>query len=117
LPTTNPYVLRIQAAYFLLDWLGREIGSRFRRGPFTFLSWPSDDIFHERVAQLLQELLTCGERWEQFRSELAACFRQPVNADGRWRIRAPLLVRLPRSDRLRSKAYVDLTVSLNSSEK
>jgi hypothetical protein len=83
LPTGNPYVLRIQATYFLLDWLGRQIGSRYRRGPFSYLSHPTDSAFHQRVAQLLRELLMCGQRWEQFRSELTSCFRQTISAEGR----------------------------------
>ena len=34
LPLRNPYVLRIQATYFLIDWLGKRIG---RGSPFDFL--------------------------------------------------------------------------------
>jgi hypothetical protein len=83
LPTGNPYVLRIQAAYFLLDWLGRQVGSLGRHGPFHYLTRPTNRAFQDRVAALLRELLLCGPRWEQFRAELVACLRQPLDADGR----------------------------------
>jgi hypothetical protein len=83
LPTANPYVLRIQAAYFLIDWLGRQAGSCGRFGPFTYLAHPLDPAFQNRVADILHELLDCGPRWEQFRRELLDCLRQPLDADGR----------------------------------
>lgn len=102
LPTGNPYVLRIQATYFLLDWLGRQVGPRYRRGPFSYLVRPSDDAFHRRLERVLQDLLACGSRWEEFRAELVACLRQPLDPDwGRlseaeidaviWRSPRPLL--------------------------
>ncbi|VTS08020.1 protein DpdJ [Tuwongella immobilis] len=103
LPTGNPYVLRIQAAYFLLDWLGRRVRSLYRRGPFTYLVRPTNDAgFQCRLGQVLNELLDCGELWGQFRSELITCLRQPMDADGNrlseaeidaviWRAPRPLL--------------------------
>ena len=42
LPIANPYVLRIQAVYFMLDWLGRKLGSVGRYGPFAYFQ-PADE--------------------------------------------------------------------------
>lgn len=67
LPIRNPYVLRIQAAYFLLDWLGRRIA---RGGPFYYLSGPWDSAARQEAITLLRDLLGGGQLYQEFRGEL-----------------------------------------------
>jgi hypothetical protein len=81
LPITNPYILRVQAAYFLVDWLGRRIG---RRSPFAYLK-PSDYSHSEvRTAiRILEDFLDQGPEWKEFRRDFAALFSQPFGKGGR----------------------------------
>ncbi|WNG57111.1 DEAD/DEAH box helicase [Archangium gephyra] len=76
LPVTNPYVLRIQATAFLVDWIGRVIhqGSSYlylgRRGQWL-------RAVQTKAIQLLQDLLEMGPQWRRFRRELARAFHFP----------------------------------------
>jgi hypothetical protein len=83
LPSANPYVLRIQACYFLLDWLGRRLGSVGRDGPFAYLRRATTPAFHQRAARVLGELLSRGPAWHDFRRQLGRCLRAPLDALGR----------------------------------
>jgi hypothetical protein len=67
-PVRNPYILRIQSTYFLIDWLGRRIG---RGSPFEFLRQPSADRSAQRAAiDLLEDFLSQGSAWREFRQDL-----------------------------------------------
>lgn len=70
LPIANPYVLRVQAALFLVDWLGKRLGGT--ESPFKYLA--GSNPYHRRTQEsaivVLRELLQLGPVWEQFRREL-----------------------------------------------
>ena len=76
LPIHNPHVLRIQATFLLVDWLGRQV----RGGsPYRYLARPQSQGGTERVKaqQILFELLSLGPQWNAFRSEVSRVFRLP----------------------------------------
>lgn len=77
LPILNPYVLRIQAAYFLIDWLGHKI----RRGsPFNYLAGkPSMDARGPAI-QILNDFINLGSQWKQFRIDFAKLFGRPYGS-------------------------------------
>lgn len=77
LPIGNPYVQRVQVAYFLLDWLGRKVHSR--ENIYQYLSKPSTYL-HTVAAQnkalsILRGLVEKGSTWAEFYGELTALFR------------------------------------------
>jgi hypothetical protein len=77
LPLSNPYVLRIQATSFMIDWIGRKIG---KGNPYTFLRRPTNDRSTvERVQRLLSNMLTLeGPDWNSFRKDLTELFRRVI---------------------------------------
>ena len=70
LPITNPYVLRVQLAYFLIDWLGQTTGCP--RSPYWYLASTSNSYVaktHKDVAHRLNSLLNLsGQEWASFGS-------------------------------------------------
>jgi Helicase conserved C-terminal domain len=67
LPVLNPYVLKIQSALFLIDWIGRKVG---RPSPFRYLGRESGDPAACVAAkQLLEGILGRGVEWERFRQD------------------------------------------------
>jgi hypothetical protein len=80
IPLRNAHVLRIQAAYFLIDWIGRRLDIE---GPYEYLraSKPSRESglrrTRDRAASLLNDLLDEGGAWRDFQREFRACFRSP----------------------------------------
>jgi hypothetical protein len=81
LPIANPYVLRIQATYFLVDWLGRQVG---HGSPFNFLAYglpASANV--KRAINILNEFLRQGSAWQQFRNDFKQAFGRPYGASGR----------------------------------
>lgn len=72
LPVANPYVLRVQASLFLVDWLGSRIG--LPSSPFNYLAGPAGDPVaaqaQRSAIQLLREMLSLGPQWNQFRRDL-----------------------------------------------
>jgi hypothetical protein len=73
LPVHNPHVLRIQATYLLVDWLGHRIGSG---RPFVYLAGDGEARAQQRQAiGILRELLTRGPVWEEFRAAFQSVFR------------------------------------------
>lgn len=75
----NPYVLRIQATYFLLDWLGRRIGG----GPFDFLRRPDNYTDRQkRTIVVLEDFLKQGAEWKAFRKDYELAFGRTFEGRG-----------------------------------
>jgi hypothetical protein len=77
LPTLNPYVLRVQLAHYLIDWIGRRLGGnttafRYLQGPSNF--GPEQNL-QAKARELLRGLLDQGSTWNQFQRELQQFFR------------------------------------------
>jgi hypothetical protein len=81
LPIINPYILRVQAVYFLVDWLGKRIGGR---SPFAYLR-PSNYSHSEvRTAiRILEDFIEQGVEWKEFRRDFGTLFSQPFGRGGR----------------------------------
>lgn len=78
LPIANPYVLRVQMALFLIDWIGRKVGGgqnafRYLQGPSTY---PETQRLQNRARELLRGLLEQGTTWKEFRDEFWSFFRR-----------------------------------------
>jgi superfamily II DNA or RNA helicase len=76
LPYQNQYVLRIQASYFLIDWIGRRVG---KDAPFSFLRRPSGGYaatkaMQTRTVQILEDFLRQGVEWKAFRQDAIKLF-------------------------------------------
>jgi hypothetical protein len=69
-PLLNPYVQHVQAASFLLDWLGRRIGAP---NPVSYLRRPEKFSANaqRRAAAQLRRLLELGDDYASFRTELS----------------------------------------------
>ena len=82
LPIINPYVLRVQAAYFLVDWLGKKIG---KRSPFTFLKPPYSRPYSEvqEAIRILEDFIDQGPEWNVFRRDISSFFSRPFGKGGR----------------------------------
>lgn len=81
LPILNPYVLRVQAAFFLIDWLGRRINDG---APFKYLAQSGSGVAREKAMDLLNGLVTLGQSWHEFRAEFMRFFQPAL--DGRTRV-------------------------------
>jgi hypothetical protein len=71
LPISNPYILRVQLAAFLIDWLGQ----RIRSGPaFSFLSRPDSykKKAQEKAIAILNDFLEQGTEWSLFQKDATA---------------------------------------------
>jgi len=79
LPVRNPYVLRQQAVYFLLEWLGLQIQGG---GPFAYLR-PGrlSPQLRQSVLRVLNDVLTQGPCWQRLRQELDRFFSSGSGAD------------------------------------
>lgn len=68
-PVLNPYVQHVQAASFLLDWLGRKVG---HPDPVSYLRRPGAFAAssRSRAASWLRRLLELGDDYSSFRREL-----------------------------------------------
>lgn len=68
LPIANPYVLRVQMALFLVDWLGHKINRE--DSPFSYLSKPSTwgptRQAQEEAKSYLEDFLHQGTKWKRF---------------------------------------------------
>jgi hypothetical protein len=81
LPIVNPYVLRIQATYFLVDWLGRQIN---HGRPFTYLTYGSSKSPPvKRAISILEDFIQQGPAWHKFRNDFKQAFMRPFGAGGR----------------------------------
>ena len=77
LPTLNPYVLRVQLAQYLVDWIGRRLGGassafRFLQGPTNYAL---ELAIQNRARELLRGLLDQGQTWREFERDLFQFFR------------------------------------------
>lgn len=77
LPTLNPYVLRVQLAQYLVDWIGRRLGGassafRYLQGPTNY---PPERAVQDRARELLRGLLDQGQTWKEFERDLFGFFR------------------------------------------
>lgn len=81
LPVTNPYVLRIQATAFLVDWIGRTIK---QDSPYLYLRKKGQRhrSVQQRVIALLRDFLELGPQWQRFRRDLSWTFRYPRGRGG-----------------------------------
>ena len=57
LPVINPHVLRVQATYFLIDWIGRRINGE---SPFSYLKGPPCRREARETIRILQDFLQQG---------------------------------------------------------
>jgi hypothetical protein len=62
IPALNPYVVRIQATQFLIDWIGNRVG---QGEPYRYLT-KSDPTLGQQAKKLLNELLTDDTRRGEF---------------------------------------------------
>lgn len=101
LPITNPYVLKIQAAYFLIDWLGQHIKNG---SPYRFLSGQEPRSSQNLAKGVLRDFIQLGPLWRKFRKDFVRVFRKPFGVNGRslseaeidailWQEPRPLLTR------------------------
>jgi hypothetical protein len=76
LPILNPYVLRVQLAHYLIDWIGRRLGGsasafRYLQGPSNF---SPDYTVQNSARDLLRGLLDQGHAWQQFERDVQQFF-------------------------------------------
>lgn len=68
LPIANPYVLRVQMALFLVDWLGQMIDKA--DSPFSYLSkrstWKISQQAQSEAKRYLKDFLQQGAQWKRF---------------------------------------------------
>ena len=86
LPYQNQYVLRIQAVFFLIDWLGRRVG---RDAPFNYLRRPASGYSHTESAQnrtreVLEDFLNQGVEWQAFREDAMKLFGGALCGPRKW---------------------------------
>jgi hypothetical protein len=87
LPLINPSVLRIQATFFLLEWLARRInlgGSYYNyfSTPYSQeMSWWQKDRIKKAIP-ILQDFLQQGTHWKAFRQDFTRVFSRPYKNDG-----------------------------------
>ena len=80
LPVINPHVLRVQATYFLIDWIGRRINGE---GPFSYLKGPPCRREARETIRILQDFLQQGSEWFRFRRDFESMFSLPFGRGGR----------------------------------
>lgn len=68
LPVFNPYLLRIQATWFLVDWIAFKVG---RGSPSLYLT--RDSYRRPEVERLVGELLTSADLRQEFDQALTSC--------------------------------------------
>jgi hypothetical protein len=84
LPIANSHVLRMQAVYFLIDW----VSARLQTGNAYDYLRPSRSQSAGRTSvqtkalQLLRELLEFGDLWRAFRHDFRSVFRMPYGKHG-----------------------------------
>jgi len=82
LPIENPFVLRLQATYFLLDWLGLKVG---HGGPFQYLRPRAVGVqqsSRDAALEILHGLVQHGSAWNQFWNDFSRLFGEARTAAG-----------------------------------
>jgi hypothetical protein len=85
LPTLNPYVLRVQLAHYLIDWIARKVGGS--SSAFRYLDNPTsyvpDQLAQKEAEKQLSKLLEKGTEWENFSKELERffCYHSGLSED------------------------------------
>jgi hypothetical protein len=81
-PARNAHVLRMQLAYFLLDWMGRRVG---QGSPFSYLRPSTSESSARRYAtarhrarDVVRDLIAQGSAWTSLLTHIRACFAAPV---------------------------------------
>jgi hypothetical protein len=78
LPVENPFVLRLQATYFLLDWIGQKVG---HGAPFSYLrpakSGSRSQAEREPPLEVLRGLLRQMPTWHAFWADFRRLFGTP----------------------------------------
>ena len=74
LPITNPFVLKTQAAYFLIDWLGHRINDG---GPFSYLANQGKIFQQSKAIEILKDFLLQGPQWKAFKHSFLKVFAKP----------------------------------------
>jgi hypothetical protein len=81
-PVRNAHVLRMQLAYFLLDWMGRRVG---QGNPFTYLRPSTSEssarrnaTARRRAMELVRDLIAQGSAWTSLLNHIRGCFAAPV---------------------------------------
>jgi hypothetical protein len=69
MPVTNPYVMRVQSAGFLIDWLGRKLEVR---NPYKAFSQPlrGDTQLYKKSVSILEDILELGPQFSYFKQDL-----------------------------------------------
>jgi hypothetical protein len=94
LPISNQYVLRQQAVYFLIDWLGLQVR---KGGPFAYLRPTTGNADAQRAClELLRGLLEQGPVWGRFQRDLERLFSSTGEVAGSNVSIEPLLWSEPR---------------------
>jgi hypothetical protein len=85
-PVRNAHVLRMQLAYFLLDWMGRRVG---QGNPFSYLRPSTSESSARRYAtarrravDLVRDLIAQGSAWTSLLNHIRGCFAAPVREGG-----------------------------------
>ena len=75
LPIVNPYVLKIQLTFFLIDWLGQEVNFG---SSFDYLSGPKDSFksSQEKTLRILDDFIVMGPLWEKFKLNVISLFQK-----------------------------------------
>jgi hypothetical protein len=85
LPLINPSVLRIQATFFLLEWLTRRL--KLGGSYFNYFSTPYGDEISDwqkyrigRAIPILKDFLQQGNHWKAFRQDFERLFTRPYKS-------------------------------------
>ena len=76
LPTMNPFVLRVQIAQYLIDWIGNRLGGNAYQLLQGYSGWAPGREFQVRARQLLENLLDQGQVWKEFEKHVLSFFQR-----------------------------------------
>lgn len=81
LPMANPFVRRVQATYFLLDWLGQNVrqGSVYKSLKASGKAFPGFAATRHGAQKALADFIGQGSAWERFQKQLRILFRARSN--------------------------------------
>lgn len=84
LPIANSHVLRMQAVYFLIDWVGARLntGNAYEYLRPSRAQSAGRTPVQTKALHLLRELLEFGDLWRAFRYDFRSVFRMPYGKYG-----------------------------------